>query len=134
MKMTTKLLFNVSAIVEVLVGIAFLFVPVYAIGLLLGDELSQTGVAASRVLGIGLFSLGISAWETAHQKTYHAPRVGICIYNVGIAILLSILGTQGGMNGILLWPATILHALIGAVMLWVILAPSQKSSDVMTGK
>jgi hypothetical protein len=129
MKMTTKLLFNTSAIVEALVGIALLFAPAFAIGLLLGGGLSLTGVAVSRVLGIGLLSLGISAWETARQKTYHAPRVGICIYNVGVAALLSILGTLGGMNGILLWPAAVLHALIGAMMLWVILAPSRKSSD-----
>ena len=127
--MTTKLLFNVSAIVEALVGIALLFAPAYVIGLLLGDGLSLTGVAVSRVLGIGLISLGISAWETASQKTYHAPRVGICIYNVGVAGLLSILGTLGGMNGILLWPAAVVHALIGAMMLWVILAPSRKSFD-----
>ena len=127
--MTTKLLFNVSAIAEALVGIALLFAPAYVIGLLLGDGLSLTGAAVARVLGIGLFSLGISAWETARQKTHHAPRVGICIYNAGIAALLSILGTLGGMNGILLWPAAVLHALIGAIMLWVILAPSRKSSD-----
>jgi hypothetical protein len=129
MKMTTKLLFNVSAIVEALVGIALLFAPAFAIGLLLGDGLSLTGAAVSRVLGIGLISLGISAWETARQKTHHAPRVGICTYNAGVAALLSILGTLGGMNGILLWPAAVLHALIGAMMLWVILAPSRKSSD-----
>lgn len=120
-KMNTRLLFNASAIVEVLVGVAFLFAPAYVIGLLLGDGLSLTGAAASRVLGIGLFSLGISAWETARQKTHHAPRLGICIYNVGVATFLSILGTLGGMNGILLWPAAVLHALIGAAMLWVIL-------------
>jgi hypothetical protein len=127
--MTTKLLFNASAIVEALVGIALLLAPAYVIGLLLGDGLSLTGAAVARVLGIGLFSLGISAWETARQKTHHAPRFGICIYNVGVAALLSILGTLGGMNGILLWPAAVLHALIGAIMLWVILAPSRKSSD-----
>ena len=120
--MNTRFLFNASAITEALVGIAFLFAPELAIGLLLGDGLSLTGVAVSRVLGIGLFSLGISAWETARQKTHHAPRVGICIYNVGVATLLSILGTLGGMNGMLLWPAAVLHALIGAVMLWIVLS------------
>ena len=30
-----------------------------------------------------------------------------------------------GMNGILLWPAVVLHNLIGALMLLVILAPSR---------
>ena len=32
------------------------------------------------------------------------------------------IGASGGMNGILLWPAAILPALIGAMMLWIILA------------
>ncbi len=117
--MTAKLLFNVSAIVEVLAGIAFLFAPVYAIGLLLGDGLSLTGAAVSRVLGIGLLSLGIAAWETARQEIHHAPRVGICSYNLGVAVLLSVLGTLGNSDGILLWPAVGLHGLIGATMLWV---------------
>jgi hypothetical protein len=50
-----------------------------------------------------------------------APRVGLCIYNVGATIVFVIVGTSGGMNGILLWPAAILRAAIGAMMLWVIL-------------
>ncbi len=127
--MSTRLLFNVSATAEVLVGVALIFAPTYVIGWLLGDGLSPTGAAVSRVLGIGLFSLGISAWETARQKTHLAPRAGLCIYNVGAAIVLVILGTTGGMNGILLWPAAVLHALMGAAMLRVILAPSPESSD-----
>lgn len=129
MKLTTKLLFNASATAEVLVGIALLFVPANVVGLLLGNGLSLTGAAVTRLLGVGLLSLGISAWETERPKIHYAPRTGICIYNVGVAALLSILGTLGGMNGILLWPAAVLHALIGAMMLWVILAPSRKSSD-----
>jgi hypothetical protein len=54
-----------------------------------------------------------------------APRVGLCIYNVGAAVEFVIIGASGGMNGILLWPAAILHAVIGAMMLWVILAAPQ---------
>ena len=127
--MTARLLFNVSAIGEVLIGIALLFAPAYVVGLLLGDGLSQTGTAVTRVLAIGLLSLGVAAMETARTEAYQAARIGICIYNVGIATLLSILGTQGEMNGILLWPATGLHGLTGATMLWIILAASRKSSD-----
>ena len=131
MKMTTKLLFNVSASVEVMAGIALLFAPAFVVGLLLGDGLSPTGAAVTRVGGIGLISLGISAWQPAQQKTHHAPRVGICSYNVGVAALLSILGTLGGMNGILLWPAAVLHALMGAAMLWMILALPRKVSGAI---
>ena len=124
--MTTRLLFNVSAILEVLLGIALLFAPVYVIGLLVGDGLSLTGAGVARVLGITLISLGISAWETARQEPRQATRVGICVYNVGAATLLSILGTLGGMYGPLLWPAVGLHGLIGIKMLWVILTPHRE--------
>ncbi len=65
---------------------------------------------------------GDAGWESAGQAMRLAPRVGLCIYNVGVAIVFVIVGASGGMNGILLWPAAILHAVIGAMMLWVILA------------
>ncbi len=100
--MITRLLFNASAIAEVLVGFALLFAPALVIGLLLGDGLGPTGVAVARVLGIGLLSVGVAGWESPGQDFRLAPRVGLCIYNVGAAIVLVILGTTGGMNGILL--------------------------------
>ncbi len=60
--------------------------------------------------------------EILDGLAFLAARAGLCIYNVGAAIVFIIIGASGGMNGILLWPATVLHALIGAMMLWVILA------------
>ena len=126
--MNSRQLFNVSAVIEVLTGIALLFAPAFVIGLLLGDGLGPTGIAVARVLGIGLLSVGVAGWESPRLDTRLAPRAGLCIYNVGAAIVFVILGTTGGMNGILLWPAAALHALIGAMMLWVILVPSQKAT------
>ena len=121
--MNTRLLFNASAIVEILTGLALLVAPLFVIGLLLGDGLAPTGVAVARVLGIGLLSVGVAGWESQGQEIRLAPRAGLCIYNVGAAIAFVVLGTYGGMNGILLWPATVLHALIGAMMIWVIMEP-----------
>lgn len=123
--MNTRLLFKASAIAEVLTGLALLVAPVLVIGLLLGDGLGPTGVAVARVLGIGLLSVGVAGWESQGQDRRLAPRAGLCTYNVGAAIVFVILGMYGGMNGILLWPAAVLQASIGALMLWVILAPSQ---------
>ncbi len=127
--MNTRLLFNVSAVIEVLTGIAMLFVPAFVIGLVLGDGMGTVGVAVARVLGIGLLSVGVAGWESQGQDSRLAPRAGLCIYNVGVAIMLAILGAYGGMNGILLWPAAVLHALIGAVMLWIISAHFRDRSD-----
>ncbi len=100
--------------------------PLFVIGLLLGDGLGPIGVAVARVLGIGLISVGVAGWGSRGQDSRLAPRAGLCIYNIGAALAFVILGAYGGMNGVLLWPAAILHTLIGALMLWVVLAPSQK--------
>jgi len=118
--MNTSVLFKTSAIVEVLAGLAFLFAPTLVVGLLLGEGLNPIGIAIARVLGIGLLSVGVAAWESPEQDTRLAPRAGLCLYNIGVAVLLAILGTTGGMHAPLLWPAAGLHGLIGAVMLFVI--------------
>ncbi|MEN8129809.1 MAG: hypothetical protein ABFS45_06355 [Pseudomonadota bacterium] len=123
--MNTRLLVKASAITEMLTGLALLVAPLFVIRLLLGDGLGSTGVAVGRVMGIGLLSLGVAVWESQGQDSRLAPRAGLCLYNVGVAMLLVTFGTYGGMNGILLWPAAVLHAVIGAMMLWVILAPSR---------
>ncbi len=126
--MKAGLLFNASAIVEVSTGLALLVAPLFVIGLLLGDGLASTGVAVARVLGIGLLSVGVAGWESPGQGTRLAPRAGLCTYNVGAAIVFAILGTTGGMSGVLLWPVAALHTLFGAMMLWVILvAPMQNA-------
>ncbi len=126
--MNTGLLFKTAAIAEVLTGLALLVAPLYVIGLLLGEGLGSTGVAVARVLGIGLLSVGVAGWESPGQDARLAPRAALCTYNVGAAIVLLTLGAYGGMNGILLWPAAGLHALIGAMMLWIILAPRRKAT------
>ena len=118
--MNERLLFKASAIVEISTGLAFLAAPILVVGLLLGSGLGPTGVAVARVLGIGLLSLGVAGWESPGQDIRLAPRAGLCIYNVGAAVVLVIFGTYGGMSGILLWPAVALHALIGVMMLRVI--------------
>lgn len=127
--MNTRRLFNTSAIVEILTGLALLVVPSLVIRLLLGEGLGLTCVAVARVLGVGLLALGVAAWETPPQMIRLAPRVGICIYNVGTAVLLMILGVFDGLNGALLWPTAVLHGLLGAAMLWVMLAPSRPAGD-----
>jgi len=116
----TRLLFRISAVVEILTGFGFLAAPALIIGLLLGEGVSTVGIAVARVLGIGLLSVGVAAWEPQEQSIRLAPRAGLCIYNVGVAALLAIVGSTGGMHAPLLWPAVGLHGLIGALMLWVI--------------
>jgi len=64
-----------------------LVAPAFLIGLLLGDGLGPTGVAVTRVLSIALLSVGIAGWESQGQDMRLAPRAGLCMYNVGAAML-----------------------------------------------
>ena len=129
-----RLLFNGSAVIEALTGIAVLLAPTFVIGLLLGEGLGPTGEAVSRVFGMGLLALGIAAWEIAGPDTNPAPRIpspriGVCTYNLGVAGLLTMLGATGHSDGILLWPAVGLHGLIGVAMLYVLLGSFRKTAD-----
>ena len=128
--MNTRLLFRTSAIVEILTGLALLVAPSLVVGLLLGDGVNPIGIAVARILGIGLLSVGVAGWESAGQDSRLAPQAGLCIYNIGAAVVLVIIATTGGINGILLWPVAVLHAAIGAMMLWVILAPSRNPAGM----
>jgi len=115
--MNTRLLFNVSAAIEILTGITMLIVPALLVGLLLGEGLGPTGVAVTRILGVGLLSLGIAGWNSQEQGTALGPRTGLLVYNIGATALFVILGTIGAMNGLLLWPAAGLHLVISLLML-----------------
>jgi len=130
MTMNARLLFKASAITEVLAGLAFLVAPALIVGLLLGEGVSPIGIAVARVLGIGLLSVGVATWESSELDSRLAPRAGLCLYNVGVAALLAILGTTGGMHAPLLRPAAGLHSLIGAPMLWVIWPRHRANSDI----
>ena len=127
--MNVRPLFKASAIAEILTGLAMLVAPLFVIGLLTGEGVSPAGVAVAvaSLLGIGLLSVGVAGWVSQGPDRRLAPPSGLCIYNVGAAMVLVMLGMTGGMKGILLWPLAALHAVIGATMLWVILAPSQKA-------
>ncbi len=83
-------------------------------------ESTQSGSELLAYWESGLLSVGVAAWESPGQDTRLAPRAGLCVYNVGVAALLAILGTSGGMDGLFLWPVALLHGLIGLAMLWTI--------------
>ena len=114
--MNSRLLFNVSAVIELLTGLALLVAPQLVIGLLLSDRLGSSGIAVARILGVGLVALGLAGWERPGHDIRLMPRAGLAIYNAGAATLLTTLGTHNNINGLLLWPAAILHALIGIAM------------------
>jgi hypothetical protein len=99
-----------AAVGEASTGLALLIVPGLVGRLLLGEELTGIAIPVARVAGIALIALGVACWPGT-------PLVGMLTYGAGVALYLSYVGLAGGMSGILLWPAVILHAILTALLI-----------------
>jgi len=109
--MTTRTLVRLSAAIEAATGVALIAVPDFVASLLLGTELSGSGIAVARVAGFALLSLGLACWPTADDATPSAVRA-LFVYNLLAGLYLGYLRVYGGFDGFLLWPACFLHALL----------------------
>jgi hypothetical protein len=98
-----------AAVSEAATGAALLIVPSLVGQLLLGAELTGIAVPVARVAGIALIALGIACWPGT-------PLVGMLTYSAAVTLYLAYLGFAGGMNGVLLWPAVILHVILTALL------------------
>jgi len=115
--MTTRTLVRLSAAIEAATGVALIVVPDLVARLLLGAELSGSGIAVARVAGIGLLSLGLACWPTAGDPTPSAVWA-LLAYNLLAASYLGYLRVGGGFVAFLLWPACVLHALLALLLGW----------------
>jgi hypothetical protein len=98
-----------AAVSEVATGVALLIVPTLVGQLLFGAELTAIAMTVARVLGIALIALGVACWPGT-------PRVGMLTYSAAVTLFLAYVGIAGGMSGILLWPAVVLHMILTALL------------------
>lgn len=106
---TAKKVLIFAAVGEAATGLALLIAPSLVGKLLLGEQLPGVAIAAARVAGIALIALGIACWP--------GPALhGMLIYSAAVTLYLAWLGFAGGVVGILLWPAVILHAVLTALL------------------
>ena len=98
-----------AAVGEIGTGLGLLIVPALVGRLLLGESLTGIAIPVAGVAGIALIALGVACWPGP-------PRVGMLIYSAAVALYLGYLGLAGGLTGILLWPAVILHAILTALL------------------
>jgi hypothetical protein len=77
--------------------------------LLLGEQLTGVAIPVARVAGIALIALGIACWPGS-------PLIGMLTYGALVMIYLAYLGFAGGLSGILLWPAVVLHVVLTALL------------------
>ena len=98
-----------AAAAEAGMGLLLLAWPPLIVRLLFGAEISGAGVIMSRIAGIGLIGLGVSCWpgDSALQRLN-----GMLAYSTLAMLYLTYIGIRGGMVGLLLWPAVVLHAIL----------------------
>ena len=65
---------------------------------------------------IGLLALGIACLPSTEGPRRNSV-IGLCAFNVGMTILLAWAALATTHRGVLLWPATVLHAVIAAALL-----------------
>jgi hypothetical protein len=78
---------------------------------LIGSSTAHASIAG-RVLGGALLALGIGGGLTDPRAPERGIRVAFLVYNASTAATLASAGAAGSANGVLLWPASALHALI----------------------
>ena len=103
-----KKLLILAAVAEAAMGVALLTVPALVARLLLGSELSGTGISVARVTGFALLGLAIACWPGS-------PLTGMLTYSVLTTLYFAYLGVSGAV-GVLLWPAVVAHAVLSVLL------------------
>src|SRR5512135_501938 len=99
-----------AAVSESATGLALLVVPSLVGRLLLGEELAGIAIPVARVAGIALIALGVACWPGP-------PLVGMLTYSAVVTLYLAYGGFAGGLTGILLWPAVVVHAILTILLI-----------------
>jgi len=99
----------IAAVGEAATGLALLIVPSLVGQLLFGVELTGIALTVARVAGIALIALGIACWPGP-------PLVGMLTYSAAVTLYLAYVGFAGGLTGILLWPAVVVHAIMTTLL------------------
>jgi hypothetical protein len=110
-----KLLLKLTALIEAATGLGLIVAPDVVVRLLLGGELLGAGIPVGRITGVALFALGIACWLASSDTESCAARgvvSAMALYNLGVALILSMAGIQSQPVGLALWPAVILHAIM----------------------
>src|SRR5512135_1088416 len=98
-----------AAVSEAATGAALLIVPSLVGQLLFGAELTGIAMTVARVTGIALIALGVACWPGT-------PLVGMLTYSAAVTLYLAWVGFAGGLTGILLWPAVVLHLILTGLL------------------
>lgn len=116
--MTLKRILMLSAIVEIVTGIALIGIPMSVVELLLGVWAPWTSIWIGRIAGVALLSLGVACWPGSENNPQPAAWRGMLVYNALVAACLVYLATVGKIGGVLIWPAAVGHGVIALALVW----------------
>jgi len=112
-----KALHAVTAVAEVGAGVALLACPSPTVMLLVGSPLeTPAALSVARVGGAGLLALGVACWLSRDDSQSRAARglvAAMLLYNIAAVAVLAFASIGFGLHGVALWPAVVLHALLG---------------------
>ena len=100
-----------GAVIEIATGLALVAAPSVVLDALIGSSTPDAAVVG-RVLGGALLALGIGGGLTDPRAPERGIRSAFLVYNASTAATLALAGAAGSADGVLLWPASALHALI----------------------
>jgi hypothetical protein len=113
-----KNLLTVTAVIEGLTGLLLAAVPSVVTRLLLDSSLDgSVPLTVARLTGLALLTLAVACWLARLDGGTRAADglVGaMVLYNAGAVGLLVYAGIGLRLSGIGLWPAVVLHAVMGA--------------------
>jgi hypothetical protein len=107
-----KKVLALAAVSEAALGFVLLVYPAIVVRLLLDAQIAGAGIAVSRVAGIALISLGLACLPRSERGWPGTPLVGMLTYSAAVTLYLAYVGFAGGLTGILLWPAVVVHAIL----------------------
>jgi Kef-type K+ transport system membrane component KefB len=106
-----------SAIVELGAGLALLSYPSLAVAFLVGAPLEgPAAFMAGRVCGAALLALAVACWLARGDTQSRAGNglvAAMLLYDVAVAAILAYAAIENSLYGVALWPAVILHTVMG---------------------
>jgi hypothetical protein len=111
-----KALQTATAVIELGAGCALLCFTSITVEFLVGAPLeTPAALTVARVGGAGLLALGVACWLARGDPQSRAARglvAAMLLYDVAAVAVLALAGIGFGLQGVGLWPAVVLHAVM----------------------
>lgn len=110
-----ELLFTLSAIGEITVGLLAALLPATIMGFLLGAPLDRAGLVVARMMGIAAAGLGLTWWPDRTRLEPWRLRelaVGFVGYNAGVGLVLAACAWSADRPLLTPWLVAAVHVLV----------------------